>query len=112
MVSEQRSRPNRRLFSSLRTNGPVAWARASLHCLRILSGGVALRVPHFFPLEQNAPLSARWSPVAGRGCFRYVPVCLLRPADFFRTHWRGPAAAFCEQNRVCRLQNDFWLDFG
>ncbi len=42
----------------------------------------------------------------------YVPVCLLRLADFFGTHWRCTAAAFCQQNRARRLHGNFWLDLG
>src|SRR5205807_8484321 len=64
MVCAQGSRSDRRLFFSLRTDGPVARPRASLHRLRILSAGVALCVAHSFPLEYATPLPARRSALA------------------------------------------------
>jgi Predicted membrane protein involved in D-alanine export len=49
---------------------------------------------------------------AGGGYLHHLPVCLLRLADFFGTHWRCTAAAFCQQNRAHRLHGNFWLDLG
>ena len=46
------------------------------------------------------------------GYLHHVPVCLLRFAHFFRTHWGRPAAAFCQQDRARGLRSDFWLDLG